>query len=258
MALNTAIFRDKGDLMTLSYTLTPNRPIQLGLVVLQSDETLERDMRRLLPAEVEVLVSRVASGIELDTHMIAQMEGKLTEAAELLPRGAQIAAVGYGCTSATAQIGAARVAGLIQAGVSTDHVSDPVTSLIAACAALNVKTLGLITPYVAAVSGQLRVVLEGAGISVTGFASFEEPIEENVVRISADAITAAAIDMGQAATCDAIFLSCTNLRTLEIIDGIERAINKPVLSSNQVLAWDLMRIAEITPPVGLPGRLWKS
>jgi maleate isomerase len=244
--------------MALPYKLTPDRPVQLGLVVLQSDETLERDMRRLLPAETEVLVSRVASGTELDTQMIAGMESRLTGAATLLPRGAQIAAVGYGCTSATAQIGAAQVAALIKAGVPTPYVTDPVSALIASCSSLGIARLGMITPYVANISDQLRVVIEGAGIRVTCFASFEEKTEANVVRIAADAVYAAAVRMGQDLNCDAVFLSCTNLRTLGIIDAIEREIGKPVLSSNQVLAWDMMRLAGITPPEGLPGRLWKS
>ncbi|MFC6639273.1 hypothetical protein [Sulfitobacter sediminilitoris] len=102
--------------MNLSYELTTERQMQLGLVVLQSDETLEYDMRRLLPEDVELLVSRVASGTELSTDMIAAMEGRLTDAANLLPRDAVISAVGYGCTSASAQIGSARVAELIKRG----------------------------------------------------------------------------------------------------------------------------------------------
>ncbi|MGC1506708.1 MAG: Asp/Glu racemase [Sulfitobacter sp.] len=244
--------------MGLPYTLSSDRPVQLGLVVLQSDETLERDMRRLLPLETEVLVSRVASGTELDTKMIAGMESRLTGAAALLPRGAQIAVAGYGCTSATAQIGAARVAALIQSGVPTAHVTDPVTALIAACSALGIARLGMITPYVANISDQLRVVVENAGIRVTCFASFEEKTEANVVRIAADAVHAAAVEMGQDQKCDAVFLSCTNLRTLGIIDAIEAEIDKPVLSSNQVLAWDMMRLAGIAPPEDLPGRLWNT
>ncbi|MDF3415496.1 Asp/Glu racemase [Sulfitobacter sp. M57] len=243
--------------MGLPYSLSSDRPVQLGLVVLQSDETLERDMRQLLPLETEVLISRVASGTELDTAMIAGMEGRLTGAAELLPRGAQIAAVGYGCTSATAQIGAARVGDLIKAGVPTPHVTDPVTALIAACSALGVSRLGMITPYVANVSDQLRVVIEAADIRVSHFASFEEKLEENVVRIKADAIINAAIDMAKDSSCDAVFLSCTNLRTLGVITEIETEIGKPVLSSNQVLAWHLMRLGGVTPPEGLPGRLWQ-
>ncbi|MGJ8556198.1 MAG: maleate cis-trans isomerase family protein [Sulfitobacter geojensis] len=243
--------------MALPYALTAKRPSQLGLVVLQSDETLERDMRRLLPVEAETLVSRVASGTELDPQMIAGMECRLTGAAALLPRGAQFAAVGYGCTSATAQIGAARVAALIKAGVATPHVTDPVTALIAACATLRITRLGIITPYVPEISDQLRVVVENAGIRVTGFASFEEQTEANVVRIAENAVYAAAVGMGRAQTCDAVFLSCTNLRTLGIIDAIEHEIGKPVLSSNQVLAWDMLRLAGVTPPEDLPGRLWQ-
>ncbi|MCX7558744.1 aspartate/glutamate racemase family protein [Sulfitobacter sp. F26204] len=244
--------------MAVPYTLTTVRPVQLGLVVLQADETLERDMRHLLPLSTEMLVSRVASGVELDRQMITQMQGKLTAAAELLPRGAGFGAVAYGCTSATAQIGARQVAGLIKKGVATDHVTDPVTSLVAACAALNIRTLGLITPYIATISNQLRQVLEEAGINVIRLLSFEESLEENVVRISADSIIDAAVEMGRSTACEAVFLSCTNLRTLDIIDAIERKINKPVLSSNQVLAWHLMQLANVAPPAGLPGRLWLS
>ena len=50
---------------------------------------------------------------------------------------------------------------------------------------------------------------------------------------------AAAIEMGQRTDCDAVFLSCTNLRTLRVLHSVEAQIKKPVLSSNQVLAWQM-------------------
>jgi maleate isomerase len=243
--------------MALPYELTKVRPKQLGLVVLQSDETIELDMRRLLPLEAELLVSRVPSGTTLDTGMIAAMEGKLTAAAALFPEAVKLAAAGYGCTSASAQIGSARVAETIRAGVDTAHVSDPVAALIAACRALDVRRLGLISPYVATVSDRLRVVLEDAGIAVTRFDSFEEPIEANVVRITGEALRSAAVDMGGHTDCDAVFLSCTNLRTLDIIDRIEAEIGKPVLASNQVLAWHMLQLAGIEARALRPGRLWR-
>lgn len=242
--------------MALPYTLTPDRPAQLGLIVLQSDETIEQDMRRLLPPEAELLVSRVPSGTTLDTGMIAAMEGNLTASAALFPEEVYLAAAGYGCTSASAQIGSARVAKLVQAGVQTAHVTDPVAALIAACRALKVTRLALINPYVATVADQLRVVLEQAQITVTHFDSFEEPVEANVVRISEDALRDAALEMGRHETCEAVFLSCTNLRTLDVIDEIEAAIGKPVMASNQVLAWHLLTLAGITERRETPGRLF--
>ncbi len=242
--------------MSLPYALTDDLPVQLGLVVLQSDETLERDLRRLLPFDAELLVTRVPSAEVLTQASITEMEGNLTAAARLLPRSAVCAAVGYGCTSASAQIGSGRVATLIKEGVSTDQVTEPVSALIAACRGLGIRRIGLISPYVAAISDQLRAVLMRAGINVGPFASFEEPIEANVVRITPQSLIDAAVRMGADKTIDAVFLSCTNLRTLDIIEDIEAAIGKPVLSSNQVLGWHLTRLAcEDTTPGAIPGRL---
>ena len=244
--------------MQLSYELTEDRQTQLGLVVLQSDETLEYDMRRLLPEDVEVLVSRVASGTELSTDMIAGMEDRLTDAATLLPRDAVISAVGYGCTSASAQIGSARVAELIKQGVSTPHVTDPAAALIAACKTLGVTRIGMVSPYIASISDQLRAVISNAGIAITRFGSFNEPIEGNVVRITAQSLRDAATTVAEDPGCQAVFLSCTNLRTLDVIEEIERAIGKPVLSSNQVLAWHMLRLSGKSAPPAAPGRLWQA
>jgi maleate isomerase len=41
----------------------------------------------------------------------------------------------------------------------------------------------------------------------------------------------------------AIFLSCTNLRTLHAIAPIEAATGLPVFSSNQALAWHMSTLA---------------
>lgn len=242
--------------MTLDYELTSSRPKQIGLIVLQADETLERDLRLLLPNDLEFLVSRVPSATSVSRENLQAMANELTQAASLLPVGANLSAVGYGCTSGTAQIGAAHIASLIQAGIQTPTVTEPVSALIAACAHLGVTRIGLISPYVASVSDQLRVVLADAGIRVTHFASFDEPSEERVVRISLDSITAAAIAMGDAEDCEAVFLSCTNLRTLDVIAQITTQIEKPVLSSNQVLAWHLCRLLDVVPQQPQFGRLF--
>lgn len=241
--------------MQLPYRLDTDHAPQIGLVVLQSDETLERDFRWLLPDTVELLVSRVASGTELDTAMIAAMEGRLTQAARLLPRAAKLAVIGYGCTSASAQIGSARVAELISAGAQTPHVTDPAAALIAACRHLGVQRLGVISPYVAEVSTRLHQVFEDAGIEVRRFGSFNEPVETNVVRILPRSLRDAALGMAADGDCDAVFLSCTNLRTLDVIEEIEAQIGIPVLSSNQVLAWHMLALAGIPQGSGIPGRL---
>ena len=117
---------------------------RIGLIVLQADETIEADFRRLIPPGVEFLVSRVPSGAEVTSETLAEMAGHLTAAAALLPASASFAATGYACTSGTAQIGAAEVSRLVRAGTATDKVTDPVTALIAACRAFghSIRTVG--------------------------------------------------------------------------------------------------------------------
>lgn len=242
----------------LAYEVMTARPPQLGMVVLQSDESVEMDLRRLLPSQAELLVTRIASAVTVSSDSLAAMERELTGAARLLPRGADLSVVGFGCTSGTAQIGAGRVAELIREGVATRAVTDPASALIAACGHLGVTRLALVSPYVEAVSARLRGVLEDAGITVTAFASFEEAEEARVVRIAPASIIDAAIATAGQGACDAVFLSCTNLRTLDVIAPIEATVGVPVLSSNQVLAWDMMRRAGLTPDTPHDGLLWRK
>ena len=57
--------------------------------------------------------------------------------------------------------------------------------------------------------------------------------------------------------CDAVFISCTNLKTFKIIDEAERLLNKPVVSSNQAMIWHMFRGSGNDSTKG-PGMLFKQ
>jgi len=240
---------------TFSYTLTTNRPTQIGLIALQADESIEGDFRRLIPSHIELFVTRVPSGTEVTSETLASMETHLTAAASLFPAAAQFDAVGYGCTSGTAQIGAPQIAALVHAGTQTRAVSEPVTALIAACSMLNISRLALLSPYIESVSARLRETLAVAGIETPAFGSFAEAEEARVARIDTASVRNAALAVARSCPVQALFLSCTNLRTLDVIDDLEQTLGIPVLSSNQVLAWHLLQSAGVAPPDTAPGRL---
>ena len=243
--------------MRFDYTLTDAdaAPPRLGLLVLQADETLEADMRRMLPdAHARLYVSRVPSAPEVSTQTLARMEPELAGAARLLPGTRPYRVVGYGCTSGTAVIGADRVAAAVRSGCDAACVTDPMTALVAACRALVVDQLAFLTPYVPPVSEGLRHALDAQGIRCAALGGFDEAEEAKVARIDAASIWQAVLGLAaKAPQAEAVFLSCTNLRTLDLIDPLEAEIGKPVLSSNQVLAWHMFGRAGITGHV--PGRL---
>ena len=81
----------------------------------------------------------------------------------------------------------------------------------------------------------------GINISVAG--TFNEESEQNVARIKPGSIIQAVSELysGQ----PAIFISCTNLQTFTIIEEIEKKCGCICFSPNQVLIWQMLRLAEI-------------
>lgn len=239
--------------------LTQETAPSLGMIVLQADLTVEADMRRMVPLDTRLLVSRVPSGDAVTPESLSAMEGHLAAAAGLFPRGHAFDVVAYACTSGAAQIGSDRVADRVLAGTEAGRVTDPVTALLAACTALGAARLAILSPYIAPVSERLRQVLAARGVETPGFGTFAEPEEARVARIDAASVCAATQALVERAPpVDAVFLSCTNLRTLGVIDRLETTLGLPVLSSNLVLAWHMLRLCRAPALPQAPGRLFAA
>jgi len=226
----------------------------LGLIVLQVDETVEQDFRRLFPPEVALHVSRIPSGADLNPDTIAEMEHALPKAAGLLPPAAEFGALGYACTSGATLIGAARVQALVKSATGSGAVTDPLTAAIAALRALGSRSVAIVSPYIDTVAQPIREAFEAAGLAVPAALSFGEEVEARVARIDAASVRAAA-RMAAESGAEAIFLSCTNLRTLDVIDELEGELDRPVLSSNLVLAWHMARLGDAPLSQDAPGLL---
>jgi maleate isomerase len=231
-----------------TYDLQPLTGPALGLIVLQTDERIEQDFARLIPAGTKFHISRLPSEPDVTPSALATMEAHISATARLLPGAVDFDVIGYGCTSGTAQIGAGRVHELVQQGTDnrTRTVSDPLTALIAACNELGLMRLAFLSPYVESVSDRLRGTLGAQGIETPVFGTFNEAEESRVVRIAPQSIFDVAQAMVQQGGCDGIFLSCTNLNTLDIIAPLQAATGLPVLSSNLVLAWHMCRCAGLS------------
>ena len=241
--------------MSFPFDVDPHLPA-IGLIALQADETIEQDFRRIFDWSTLIYVTRVPSATEVTSDTLQQMAATLPAAARLFPTPAKFAAVGYGCTSGTTLIGAKAVAQMLRQGVDTPVVTDPLTAALAALRALGARRLGLVTPYIDSIAGPVRDAFGAAGIDVCQTLSFGEEVEARVARISPQSIIEAA--RAAALGAEAVFLSCTNLRTLGCITALEAELGLPVLSSNQVLAWHMMQTTAITPRKDAPGRLFQS
>ncbi len=230
---------------TLPYILDADDPsaVPMGLIVLQTDETIEPEFRTIFANDKSPLyVSRIPSGNEVNTDTLAQMETDLPVAADLLPKARRYRVVGYGCTSASSVIGSDQVEKMVKQTCDVQTVTNPLRAATACAEDRGVSKFALLSPYIEEVNTPLRRAFADQGITMDVFGTFGEAEEAKVVRISTESVVEAAIRLGSDSAVDAVFLSCTNLRTLAAIPRIEKVIRKPVLSSNQSLAWHMKKL----------------
>ena len=127
------------------YDIVSIEPTRIGLVVLQSDETIERDMMQMR-GTADLFFSRVPSGQQVTAATLQSMAGHIEASAALFPQTLHFNAVGYGCTSGTAQIGVQEIERLVKSGTKTQAVSQPVSALVAACQHLKLKRIAFLSP----------------------------------------------------------------------------------------------------------------
>jgi maleate isomerase len=218
----------------------------LGLIVLETDETIEQEFRHIFPEpDISIYHSRVPMRTSVTPETLAMMEAELPKSARLLPTAAGIDVVGYGCTSGATVIGSDRVATAIQSVLPDVKVTDPIDSIIEACVALRSQSVAFLTPYVPEVSVKMREKLRDAGCNVVAFGTFLEQDDRVVAKITPSSILSAIETVSRDTNCDAVIVSCTNLRVAGIVDEAEKRAGCPVISSNTALAWNMLRLAGV-------------
>jgi len=214
----------------------------VGLIVLQSDEVLESELRHWLPGTIDLFHSRIPSADEVTEETLAQMEEEIIPSLSLLPKAVDFDVIAYCCTSGTTVIGETKVAEKIKSIFSNVATTNPLTAVKANLTALGARRIGLLTPYEPHVSQAMADHLNADGFEISSFGAFNEKEEAKVTRISRASILAGIEAIGVGDLCDAVFASCTYLRMRDILDEAEQMIGKPVISSNSALAWHIQQL----------------
>lgn len=230
---------------------------RIGVVALATDLTIERDMRRMLPPDVEMFTNRVYYANPMTAENLRGMRGDIGRAAAgLLPgRGVDVAI--YACTSGTAVIGAENIRREMQRAHPNAPVTTPTEAACAAFNALGARRISALTPYISEINRALAAQFSAAGcevINVDGL-GFEDDMQ--VADIAPDTIIRFA-KQARDPRADALFLSCTALRAAEAAQEIEDAVGCPVITSNQALTWRALRLLEHPAKVNGFGALMRT
>ena len=227
----------------------------IGLVVLDADSTLEQEFRAILPQDgVALYFTRIAMGNRVTKETLRAMEGGIVDSASLIHPGRRLDVLAFACTSGAVAIGEDRVFQRLREVRPGIACTSPMTAGVAGLKRLGCDSVALITPYTRDITSMMGGFIEDHGIAVTAAATFDNPDDAAVARISAGSIREAILSAG-AGPAQAVFVSCSSLHVLPLIEACEAELGKPVLASNQAMAWHCMRLAGVDDALVGFGRL---
>ena len=233
------------------------RRARIGLIALPDDLTIEHELRMIfdLPG-VACFVNRLPCAATITPDSLQAMEGEIARAAGLILPELSVDVMAYGCTSGSLFIGPESIHELIHTAHPRTTCTTPIEAAKAALKALEARSIALITPYADEINQRLRDHLRLNGFEVPAMGSWNEPLDAKVGRISPESIRNAVLDLARSDRVDTVFISCTNLRALNILKTLEHELDKPVISSNAALGWHCLRLADIDDRLPQYGRLF--
>lgn len=233
---------------------------RLGLLVPFTNTNFEPDMALLMPPGITLHAARMGGYDEDEIPDEAQMAGlgasDLDETLRLL-NGVKPDAILYGCTSATLTHGPAfdrDLAARIKATSGAETIT-AAGAITAALGHLNITRIGFGSPYVAAINDLAVDFLAQSGIETVARTEVATPLSnEEQGALTPDDV----FDIGTRADhpdAQAVLLSCTDMRSVEAIARLEAQLGKPVITSNQAMAWETLRRLAISDPISGFGQL---
>ena len=231
---------------------------KVGLLALSTDLTIEKDFNSVcnkLP--LDVFVNRIHNENPLTKDNLLKMHDQLESITEKILPGEKINTIAYGCTSGTIAIGEEKVKEKIQLAKPDCYVTTPITSAIKAFKLMNIKKIAVFTPYPESVNKTIYEYFSNKNIDVLSFGTFNLDLDADFANIDPKYLSETLIKLDTSGA-DALFISCTALPALEILDEVESKINKPVFSSNQTLIWDTIRSIGYKTPIEGYGKLLRN
>ena len=230
---------------------------RVGLIALASDFTIEKDFINVIKnKKIDFFVNRIECYNPLTKENLIKMSDKVTEVTKDILPDQDLDCVVYGCTSGTIAAGHTTIEKRVKEAKPMADVSTPSTAALKALKKLNIKKISIFTPYSKKLNDDVIDYFESEGFEVTSNSYFDIQDDYDIGKVDQDYLydVLSKIDLNGA---DALFVSCTALPVLEIIDKLEKKLNTIVLSSNQALIWDtLVRIKKNNSVEGF-GKLFK-
>ena len=221
--------------------------LRIGMLIPSGNVIIEPQVNAMLPQGVALYATRLPLRGSSQAELLA-MARNVEEAARLLAH-AEVGLVAFNCT-AVSTYSKAMEADIRQRIASATGLPALMTSeaIVEALRKFSSKRIVLLTPYIADVNAREAGFLKDSGFEVLSETGLGLDTNTEMARLAPEVWLDLA-RRNRTDRADAYLVSCTAVRSAEVIDEMERELGRPVVTSNQAIAWHCLRKAGIQDKV---------
>jgi len=213
---------------------------RIGLIALATDFIIEKDFIKIIKdKDIDFFVNRIECYNPLSKENLIKMSEKVTDVTKNILPDENIDCVVYGCTSGTIAVGHDTIERKVKEAKPEAKITTPSTAAIKALKKLNIKKLAIFTPYSKKLNDEIIDYFSSQGFDIVANTYLDIAADYDIGKVDQNFLleTLSQIEIKNA---DALFISCTALPVLNIIERLEKKLGKPVITSNQSLIWDTL------------------
>lgn len=215
---------------------------RIGLILPSSNTAMESEFFRTCPEGVSVHTTRVLIKGLTNPECLAEMASHAERAAEELKTCLSDVMI-YGCTSGSFLKGRAwekqfceRLQQLAERPVLTTA-----DNCVQALRAIGKRKIAIGTPYIESLNRSAYQYFTEAGFEIVHMKGLGIEVSTNIGKTAPHAIYRLGRE-AMAPDAEALFLSCTGIRSIEIVQQPQDDLGIPVISSNLCNLWAALRM----------------
>ena len=217
-----------------------NNP-RIGLITLASDFRIEKDFNDIIYGkDIDLYSNRINCYNPLTNETLKKMADDIPEVTKNILPDQKLDCVAYGCTSGTIAAGYQSIYEKVNLAKPNTKVTTPITSAINALKTLKINKVSIFTPYTDEINQSVINYFKNEKIEISQLSYFDIASDLDIGKVDPQHLFDVLIKQDLSKS-DALFVSCTALPVLSIINDIEKKLGKVILSSNQTLIWDTLK-----------------
>jgi maleate isomerase len=213
--------------------------LRIGMLIPSGNVIIEPQVNAMLPPGVALYATRLPLRGSAEAELLA-MAQNVEEAARLLAHAGP-GLIAFNCTAVStySKQMEADIERRIAAATGLPVLMTS-AAIVEALRKLKSRKIVLLTPYIAEVNAREVRFLEASGFEVLADIGLGLDTNTQMARLEPEVW----VNLGRQnrnSRADAYLVSCTAVRSAEAIEALEQELGRPVVTSNQAIAWHCLR-----------------